>query len=145
MIVYLDASAVVKRYVDEHGSAETAALIAEADTVVTSVISRTEVEAALARAVKLKAITGRTGQMARRRFAEDWLDLARLPVSEGLAIRAGELAWRFGLRGYDAVHLASALSSREMTGADMTLATFDRQLWHSGREAGLAVWPSTLP
>jgi len=141
LILYLDASALVKRYVHEAGSPETEAFIEVAATVVTSVVSRTEVEAALAKAVRLKAITGRVGQTSRQRFAEDWVDLVRLPVSEGLTIRAGELAWRFALRGYDALHLASALGAREMTGSDVTLATFDRQLWQAGREAGLAVWP----
>ena len=46
MIVYLDASVLVKRYVAEPGSKETAKLIAHAEVVATSLISRAEVAAA---------------------------------------------------------------------------------------------------
>ncbi len=51
MILYLDASALVKRYVAEAGSAEVDALIGDANVIGTSVISRAEVSAALAKAV----------------------------------------------------------------------------------------------
>ena len=50
MIVYLDASALVKRYVAETGSAEVASLISEAQAIGTAVVSRAEVAAALAQA-----------------------------------------------------------------------------------------------
>ncbi len=50
MICYLDASALVKRYVTEPGSKEVSWAIAEAETVGTAVISRVEVSSALARA-----------------------------------------------------------------------------------------------
>jgi predicted nucleic acid-binding protein len=42
VIVYLDASALVKRYVAESGSAEVEALIGEAQAVGTAVLSRAE-------------------------------------------------------------------------------------------------------
>ena len=48
MIVYLDASALVKRYVEEAGSDEVASLIDGATVVGTSIVSRAEVAAALA-------------------------------------------------------------------------------------------------
>jgi predicted nucleic acid-binding protein len=49
VILYLDASALVKRYVAEPGSAEVAALIGRAQAVGTGVVSRAEVAAALAK------------------------------------------------------------------------------------------------
>ena len=48
MILYLDASALVKRYVTERGSRETADVCAKAEIVATSLVSRAEVAAALA-------------------------------------------------------------------------------------------------
>jgi hypothetical protein len=48
------------------------------------------------------------------------------------------------LRGYDAVQLASASTSQESVGAEITLATFDRQLWEAGKQVGIQVWPETL-
>ena len=50
MILFLDASALVKRYVAEEGSEEVEAWSLEAEALATTVISRVEVPAALAKA-----------------------------------------------------------------------------------------------
>jgi hypothetical protein len=59
--------------------------------------------------------------------------------------RAEALAWEYGLRGYDAVHLASALTWQESVGEQIVLATFDEQLWEAAKRAGLKAWPDPLP
>jgi predicted nucleic acid-binding protein len=144
VIAYLDASALVKRYVAERGSRETADLCARADVVATSLVSRAEVAAALAKAVRLGIVEPEKGRKAQRTFASQWPDFAKVPVTEALIARAEALAWDFGLRGYDAVQLASTLTWQESVGAEITLATFDRQLWDAGKQAGVQVWPDTL-
>ena len=53
MIVYCDASALVKRYIAEAASVGVEALIAQADVVGTGLISRAEVSAALAKADRM--------------------------------------------------------------------------------------------
>jgi predicted nucleic acid-binding protein len=145
VILYLDASALVKRYVSERGSNEVIALTAEADAVATSLVSRAEVAAALARAVRLGGLKHDEGRRAQRRFSREWPDLARIPVTEALASRAESLAWDHGLRGYDAVQLAAALTWHDMIGQDVVVATFDRQLWEAAPRAGLHAWPQKLP
>jgi predicted nucleic acid-binding protein len=144
VIVYLDASALVKRYVTERGSRETGELSAKADVVATSLVSRAEVAAALAKAVRLGIVEPDNGRRAQRAFASQWPDIAKVPVTEALMSRAEALAWDFALRGYDAVQLASALTWQEAVGAEITLATFDRQLWDAGKKAGIRIWPETL-
>jgi len=144
VIVYLDASALVKRYVAERESNEVVELTASADIVATSVVSRAEVAAALARAARLRALGRESAHQAQRRFSREWPDLARVPVTEALVARAETLAWEYALRGYDAVQLASALAWREAIGEDVLLATFDRQLWEAAPEANLQVWPEKL-
>lgn len=145
MIVYLDASALVKRYVEERGSKAVIELTAAAEIVATSLVSRAEVAAALARAVRLGILDYDGGRRAQRRFSREWPDLARVPVSEPLVSRAETLAWDYGLRGYDAVQLASALTWQESIGQDVFLGTFDGQLWEAAPAAGLHVWPEKLP
>lgn len=83
----------------------------------------------------------RTWRRAQRRFAGEWPDFVRIPVTEALVARADTLAWDHGLRGYDAVQLASALVWQDSIGQDAVLATFDQQLTRAGVEAGLRVWP----
>ena len=144
MIVYLDSSALVKRYVAEAGSEAVNQLIGQADVVGTSLISRAEVTAALAKAVRVGLLQRDEAGSALQTFTAEWKDVLRLQLTETVVARAGDLAWEHGLRGYDAVHLAAALFWHETIGEAVTLATFDQQLWDSGSQTALSVWPTDL-
>lgn len=145
MIVYLDASALVKRYVAEAGSGEVEALIDEARAIGTAVVSRAEVAAALAKAARVGLITRAAALKALDAFNVDWEHLIRLQFGEPLAARAAALAWEHGLRGYDAVHLATALVWRETLGEMIAVATYDRELWRGAKASGLSPWPPVMP
>ena len=144
MIAYLDASALVKRYVAERGSAETIELTAAAEVVAASLVSRAEVAAALAKAVRSGLVSDDAARKAQRTFAREWSDLARIPLTEALVARAETLAWEYALRCDDAVQLASALTWQESVGTDIVVATFDTQLWKAAERAGMKAWPEKL-
>ena len=142
MILYLDASALVKRYVAEPGSAAVESLIGGAQAVGTGVLSRAEVAAALAKAARAGLVTRESAAKALQAFNADWEHM--IQVSEPLVARAASLAWEHGLRGSDAVHLATALVWREMLGGPVSVATYDRELWRSAQASGLSVWPTSI-
>lgn len=145
MILYLDASALVKRYVAEAGSADVAAVIEGARLTATAVVSRAEVAAALAKAVRIGLASRDDAAAGLKDFEADWSDLIRLDVGEATVARAAMVAWSQGLRGYDAVHLACALMWQESLGDLVTLATYDRELWRGARTSGLQPWPTAMP
>jgi len=145
MIVYLDASALVKRYVAERGTDDVARLVEEALVVGTSLISRAETSAALAKAVRLGALTQASGAAALQVFRREWPLLVRVQATEVVMARADTLACDLNLRGYDAVHLSTALTWQEGLGEAITLATFDRQLWDAARMQGVSTFPEDLP
>jgi predicted nucleic acid-binding protein len=145
MILYLDASALVKRYVAEAGSAEVDVAISQAAVAGTALVSRAEVAAALGKAVRVHALTREEALAALQVFRNDWVDLVRIQLTEMVIARADMLAWDHGLRGYDAVQLASALAWQDALGEAVTLATFDKHLWAVARSAGLASYPADLP
>ena len=66
-------------------------------------------------------------------------ELVIVGVDEALAQRAGEIADERVLRGYDAVHLASALA---LGPSETILVTWDRDLSNAAAGAGLAVAPA---
>lgn len=144
MIVYLDASALVKEYTEEVGSTEVDQLLIQADALGTSLLSRAEVAAALAKSVRTRALSWQQARTALETFRANWPRLARLSITESIVARADSLAWEYGLRGYDAVHLASVLSWAETSGEPITLATFDRRLWQAAERTGLDAWPEDL-
>jgi len=143
-IIYLDTSALLKRYIQEAGSEEVRKLLEEADEIATGVITRVETASAIARLVRSQAITAEEGKQVWDAFGEDWEILTRLHVTPQSIERAASLAWQYALRGYDALHLASALLWQERLMLPVLLATFDRPLWLAGREAGIQVWPKDL-
>jgi uncharacterized protein len=72
VIVYLDASALVKRYIAEPGSAKVAAVIAAAGIAATSIISRAETAVALAKAVRAGVLKQTAAGAALETFRADW-------------------------------------------------------------------------
>jgi predicted nucleic acid-binding protein len=144
MILYLDTSALVKRYVVESGSKEVIALIEQVDTVGSTLLTRVEMAAALAKAVRLNWVEAADAENAWQDFLSHWQSITRLSVTPGLVERAGHLAWEYGLRGYDATHFAAALTWQEILEMPVTLGTFDRELWLAAKKAGMAVWPFEL-
>jgi uncharacterized protein len=144
MIAYLDSSALVKLYTQESGSDETLAFVDRADVRGTGLIARAEVAATFAKAVRLKALTRDEARTALEVFRRQWPNLFHVDVNETVVMQADSLAWTYGLRGYDAVHLASALLWQQSISSPVTLATFDRQLWDAAQLAGLEVWPEVL-
>jgi predicted nucleic acid-binding protein len=64
------------------------------------------------------------------------LEISYIEVSAELAASAGDLAQAHGLRGYDAVHLASAVLIND---AELALVTGDRELAVAARSIGISV------
>lgn len=145
MILYLDSSALVKRYITELGSDEVLRQIEGAEVVGTSAISLTEVASALAKAVRLSLLPREEGEAAHQVFRREWPDLIRLPVNETALERAADLTWTLGLRGYDAVQLAAAVAWQEALEEQVSFSTFDRHLWAASGAAGLSPYPDDLP
>lgn len=142
MIIYFDASALVKLYIFESGTPSVEKLVTQAEVLGTAVITRVEVTAAITKAVRMGMLPKEEASVALKFFNGDWENLIRIQMTEVLISRSANIAWDYGLRGYDAVHLASALFWQEMLGESITVATFDRELWEAAGAAGLKAWPA---
>lgn len=141
MILYLDASALVKRYIQEKSSDQVNAWIEAAEMVVTGLITRVEVGAAIARAGRMGLISTDEGFEALGQFRSEWESFQRLPVSEHTVLRGEALLVEHNLRGYNATHLACALIWQETLGLPVTLASFDRQLIEAARNIKMTYLP----
>lgn len=142
MIVYLDASALAKLCVEEAGSRAVAELADTASLLGTALLTLVEVTAAIARAARRHIIGMNEAEACLHTLLEQWGQLHRLQVADVVVRRATALAWDFGLRGYDAIHLACAVAWQELIGQAVTVATYDRVLWEAAHRSGLGVWPT---
>lgn len=139
MILYLDTSALVKLYVDEEVGGELVRQgVEESESIAVSTVAYAEARAGLARKQREGLFTAGELRRTVAELDEDWRTYARLDVSDKLSRRAGELAERYSLRGYDAVHLASAVQLSERFDVVRFLA-FDDRLNEAARSAELPV------
>ncbi len=141
MNLYLDTSALVKRYIREAGTDDVNRWIAQAELTATSLITRVEAVAAFARAARIGNITTQAAEETLRLFLTHWPNYMKIPAAEKTINRASTLAWSLGLRGYDAVQLASADLWQTALGAPVVLVTYDLQLAEGGRGIGMVVLP----
>lgn len=144
MIVYIDTSALVKRYIQEANSGDVVKLIDQADLAGSILLTRVEMASAFSKAVRMKWLDPQAAEGSWDDFLVHWRSFSRLVVTQPLIDRASRLAWDYGLRAYDATHLAAALLWQETLETPVTLATYDRELWQAGKKAGLSVWPDGL-
>jgi predicted nucleic acid-binding protein len=107
-----------------------------ADLLVSSQLVYPEARAALAAAVRANSIDKSTEASAIATLEDLYARLRVVAIDEPLARQAGDLASQHALRGYDAVHLASALN---VEGDDVLLATWDNALNSAARATGQLV------
>jgi predicted nucleic acid-binding protein len=139
-VAYFDTSALVKLVVDEPGTPIAQRTWNDADVVVTGRLTYPEARAALAAARRQRRLTTQHHRASLDRFEEAWASLEVVDIAPAVARSAGDLADRLALRGYDGVHLATALRA---AGSHGVLVTWDQELAHAGLAEGLAVIPST--
>lgn len=109
MIAYLDSSALVKRYVQERGSAAVDRWFASAELLCTAKLAYPEVLAGLARKLREGGMTRANHRKAREHFLKEWEALTVAELTDGVLAGCRRLLESHPLRGADAVHLATAL------------------------------------
>ncbi len=143
MIAYFDSSSIVKWFFDEPNSNLARSLKGDSYIAFTSILSYPEVLSAFNRA-------GREGRCKKAdvknivgEFRRIWDGFRWINVTENIIFRTSELIFKHGLRGYDAVHLASALILyEEGDGTDLFFSCFDRVLNRAAKKEGLLIHKS---
>lgn len=130
MTLYVDSSALLKRYVDEHDSEAAVSLMSADPVLVTSRLTEIEVRRNLSRLLDGPALTA-----SRRQFTQDFDAFALVGLDATTSNEAARIAEVTLCRSLDAVHLASALRA----GPSTTVLTFDIRQAQVARTLGLAV------
>jgi uncharacterized protein len=141
VILYLDTSALVKLYVRETGTVRVRNWLSKATAVATSVVAYAEARAAFARLNREALTRPRKHRERVARLDADWESFLRVELTRSLVRHAGDIAETFELRGFDSIHLASALWLRERTDISCKFVAFDQRLRDGAICAGLSVLP----
>ena len=131
MTLYVDSSALLKRYIDEPDS-DTAALILQSDPVlVTSWITVIETRRNLAR-----LLTGSSLVAAQRTAERDFDAMALMTCDAATCTAAAAIGETLGARSLDAIHLASA---QRLMIESLGFVTFDLRQGQVARSLSLRV------
>lgn len=104
MLVYLDASVWVKRYVIEEGSKRMRRWFQEGPLVATSPLALIEVMCTLVRKKRAGELEAAKMETSLDTAEEDFERFASVPLSSDLTNLARLLSRRYGLRGGDTLH-----------------------------------------
>lgn len=139
MILYLDTSSLVKLYVEETDSGKIRNISQKASVISTSKIAYAEARAAFARKQKENGFSPRTLRTIVEDFNRDWESYFVIEITDGLIRSAGDIAEKYLLRGFDSIHLASAVNLRRKIGTEIYFSSNDTRLNKSAAEEGLTV------
>lgn len=131
MSSYVDASALLKRYVDEPDSAAADALLQAEGALLTGRHTIVEVRRNLAR-----LLSGRDLAAARTAFADDLRSISVIEIDEATCESAASIAETTGVRTLDALHLAAA---QRVSEPGVGFLTFDLRQAQAARALGLTV------
>lgn len=130
MTLYVDSSALLKRYVDEHDSQASVQLMTTDPAIVTSRLTEVEVRRNLTR-----LLSGDDLQAKRRELTVDLDAFALVALDATTCSEAARIAEQTQCRSLDAIHLAAAYRAGPAT----TVLTFDLRQAQAARAIGLAV------
>ncbi len=132
MNVYFDSSSLVKRYIDEYGSAEVESVLFETSQLAVSIITVPEILSGLNRRVREGSITSGDYIKVKRQVAEDMRDVIILQLVPEVIATCTRLLERDTLRAMDALHIACAIEWNAGL-----FVTSDKRQFSAAKHAGL--------
>ena len=128
MTLYVDTSALMKRYIEEPDSDLAAEMMLSDPVLVTSRLTEIELRRNLTRLLSGKVLLG-----VRRRVQADLYSFALVDLDARTCSEAARVAEQTLCRSLDALHIAAALRCGDST----TFLTFDIRQAQAARSAGL--------
>lgn len=153
-MLYLDSSALVKRYKREPGTDALNVRLEEetknSRRVFTSVLTFAEIHAVIAREAQEKRLSTAQAEAIHDSFDADWVvGLTPIELLAGVLVSIRGIVRAHPLKGADAVHLASALWLRDAArlgvrsgkhDSEVVFASSDHQLYTAARKVSLQVF-----
>lgn len=134
MRLFLDTSALAKRYISEGGSDFVLMRCSEAEEILLSVICIPEIVSGLNRLKRERKLTRYRYRQLKEEFAADLAEATVLDLTEPVIQESIRCLENNAIRGMDAIHVASAA----VFGSDLFLSADSRQC-KAARQVGLRV------
>ena len=138
-MIYLDSSALVKRYVQEEGTDFVKSILAGHGLITTSKLTYPEILSALMRKVRAGEIERKTFNGIVEMFDKDWDHVLVLDFHNDLLQIVKVVIEKHPLKAADAIHLSSALWLKLSSKADVTFVASDSNLLKAAQAEKLQI------
>ena len=135
-MIYLDTSALIKRYVWEPGSEKVRHVFRENGVIGTSKIAYPEVYVAFTRRMREGHLVPIRYKQVCHLFEREWPAYLLVEVLDDVLHLSRDLIKKHPLRGFDAIHLASAKSLAQQLRTPLTFGCADQRLLESAKAEG---------
>ena len=139
MILCLETSSLVKLYVREEDSEAVKKAVGAADAVAVSILAYAEARDAFARKRREQGISEAAHTAIKEALSGDWPHYFVLNLADRTVKAAGDLSEKHSLRGFDALHLASAIDLRSSGAPSVHFLTADSRLGEAARLEGFEI------
>ncbi len=138
-MIYLDSSALVKRYIEEEGSDKVNALLEDTSVAAASRLAYPEILAAITRRHRAAEIETGTFERIKKAFKVDWTSLTVIEMHKEVFQFIDEVIAKHALKGADSIHLSTALWLRKVTKEDVVFVASDLELLKAAKAEKLSV------
>ena len=144
MISYFDTSAIVKFYISETGSEAAREVFELSDVLATSSISYVETISVFTRINNDKKLSDSDYKNIISNFKKDWGDLFVLKIDNAIIKTAGQFIESYKIKGYDSVHLASAVILGQRINKIINFCCWDKKLNEAASKENLSIFHNYL-
>jgi predicted nucleic acid-binding protein len=106
---------------------------------VSTKIAHAEARAAFARKQKEEEFSLKVLRKIVEDLNRDWESYFVIEITDGLIRFAGDIAEKYLLRGFDSIHLASAIHLKNKTDSDIHFSSYDIRLNQSAEKEGITI------
>lgn len=138
-MIYLDSSALVKRYMEETGSNAIELLLTNAEVAVVSRLAYPETLSAITRRHKADDISENDFNKIKQQFKSDWQALTIIEMHHDVLQFIDKVIDKDALRGADSIHLSSAIWLKQAMKTEVLFVASDIALLNAAKQEKLAV------
>jgi uncharacterized protein len=144
MISYLDTSAIVKFYISEAYSQKVREILDLSDVLATSCIAYVETISAFTRINNESKLNVSDYKNVILNFKKDWEDLFILKIDDTIIKTAGRFIESYQIKGYDSIHLASAVMLSKRINQTINFCCWDKKLNEAALKENLSIFDIDL-
>lgn len=127
-MIFVDTSALAKRYIEEPGSEKVRLLMEEAEGIAVSRLAYAETLSALLRRRKAIRLSDADFDRLLQDFRAEWEDFIVVEMNHDTLQFVDAVIEKHALRGADSIHLSTALCLRNAAKEEITFIASDAEL-----------------